>query len=370
MTLTNSRRLVLKIGSALLMDDETNTLNQTWLESFIADVAALSKQNIQILIVSSGAIAFGKRILNITTKKLSVDQKQAISAVGQIQLMHTYQKLLHAQGLTAAQVLLTLADSEDRRRYLNVRNTLHQLLNMQTIPIINENDTIATSEIRYGDNDRLSARVAQMINADTLVLLSDIDGFYTDDPTKNPAAEFIPTVHELTPELFSMAGDSATEHGSGGMITKLQAAKIATESGCRLLICKGAPLHPLQHFMTHQKGTWFMPKTSPASAKKNWLRQHLKPDGDLIIDAGALAALKKGASLLPIGVTQVIGTFQKGATVRILTSDHCEIARGFSNYASHDIKMILQKPSDQIVTLLGYEGCHEIVHRDNLAMLD
>ena len=369
MKLTDSRCMVIKIGSALLVDDKTQTINQAWLESLVADIAMLTQLGIQIVIVSSGAIAFGKLALNITPNKLSVDKKQAISAVGQIQLMYTYQNLLNQCGIKAAQVLLTLEDSEHRGRYINVRNTMHNLLQMKVIPIVNENDTVATSEIRYGDNDRLAARVAQMVEADTLVLLSDIDGFYTDDPRKNAKATLIPEVKELTPEILAMGQESSTHHGSGGMITKLSAAKIAMNSGCRMLITAGRQLHPLQHFMDCNHGTWFLPKTNPHNAMRTWLREHLNPHGEITIDEGAAKALKKGASLLPVGIVNVNGHFDKGATIKIVSTNQEEIARGLSNYCSHDILQIIGQPSDKLENILGYNGCHEVIHRDNMALV-
>lgn len=365
MPLTSSRRIVIKIGSALLIDEKTQSINTPWLISLIDDVVALSQEGIELILVSSGAIACGKINLGITGKHLSLDKQQAASAVGQIQLIHTYQSLLKQKNLKAAQILLTLDDSENRRRSLNLRNTLNSLLAMKVIPIINENDSVATSEIRYGDNDRLAARVAQMINADTLILLSDVDGLYTSDPKRDNSATFIETVEELSPSILSMAKTVSSQHGSGGMITKLAAAKIAMSSGCRMLITAGKPLHPIQHFISTKRGTWFLAKSSPKQAKKSWLKEHLQPLGTVNIDLGAQKALKIGASLLPVGITEVIGVFQKGSPISIM-ADNKEIARGLTNYSHLEIQKILGKSTKDISNILGYEGCHEVIHRDNL----
>jgi len=369
MKLTDSHTMVIKIGSALLIDEEQQSVHTKWLISLIDDIAKLIKQGIKVILVSSGAIAYGKISLGLTSKHLTLDGKQAASAVGQIHLMQTYHALLSEQGIKAAQILLTISDSENRGRFLNLRNTLYKLLKLGVVPIINENDSVATSEIRYGDNDRLAARVAQMVDADTLVLLSDIDGFYSDDPRKNNNAKLIPVIEKLTPDIIAMAKVSSSNYGSGGMITKLDAAKIATSSGCRMLITAGKHMHPLQHFIDTNQGTWFLSDTTPTSAKKNWLREHLKTDGKVFIDAGAANALQNGASLLPVGVTDCDGDFQKGSAVSIMTETEQEIARGLVNYSAHEVKKLLGQPSQKIAHILGYDGCDEIVHRDNLSLL-
>ncbi len=370
MKLTHSQRIVIKVGSSLLMDGANHCVNSKWQASLVDDIVNLSQQGMQVVLVSSGAIAFGKLALNLGRTKLPVDRQQASAAVGQIELMHSYQTLLKKHGVTAAQILLTLEDSENRKRYINLRNTLNNLLSMQVIPIINENDSVTTSEIRYGDNDRLAARVAQMIGADTLVLLSDIDGFYSKDPHKFNDAKFIPLVEELTPDIIAMGKESSTSYGSGGMITKLSAAKIAMSCGCRMLITAGKHLHPLQHHIDNNKGTWFKPQLSPQSAKKIWLKEHLSPSGFISIDDGAAQALLNGASLLSVGIIAINGQFEKGSAVTILRDGDKEIARGLSNYGHHELKQIMGKPSQDIVTVLGYEGSQEVVHRDNMVLFD
>jgi len=361
--------VVIKVGSALLIDETDSTVHTKWLTSLIEDISQFLKRGIKVVLVSSGAIAYGKISLGLTTTHMSLDSKQAASAVGQIHLMQLYHQLFDQQGVKTAQILLTISDSEHRQRYLNLRNTLHKLLTLGVVPIINENDSVATSEIRYGDNDRLAARVAQMVDADTLVLLSDIDGFYTDDPRKNIQANFIPVIDNLDHEIIKMAKNSSSNYGSGGMITKLDAAKIATSSGCHMLITAGKQLNPLQHFIDTQRGTWFKSNTTPTRAKKNWLREHLKTDGTLRIDEGAVNALKNGASLLPVGIISCDGNFHKGAMVCVLTHDNQEIARGLVNYSAQEVTKIIGKPSQHIPEVLGYEGCDEVIHRDNLSLL-
>lgn len=369
MDLLSCQSIVIKIGSALLVDESGACLNEVWLKSLIEDVLSLTQQGIKVIIVSSGAMACGRFSLALGKKQLSLDSKQAISAVGQIELMHHYQALLNQHQLKAAQVLLTLEDTESRARYINLRNTLKKLLEMSIIPIINENDSVATEEIRYGDNDRLAARVAQIVDADALILLSDIDGFYTDDPRINPKAEIMPLVEHLTPEILAMAKGSSTNYGSGGMRTKLDAAQIATGSGCNMLITLGKPLNPIKRFLTSNKGTWFKSTITHKKAKKIWLQQHLKLSGAVVIDKGAVAALKKGSSLLPVGIAAVNGHFGKGTVVTIITDDHLEIARGIVSYSSQDLKQIIGKSSKEIEAILGYYGCDEAIHRDNLVIL-
>ena len=368
MKIKASKRLIVKIGSRLLIDENQQKLNIPWLESLLDDLSDFIKQGIQIIIVSSGAVAYGNLILQFDHHRLTLDAQQASSAVGQIQLIHTFQTLLAQRGLIAAQVLLTLHDIEDRRRFINCRNSIERLLRMQVVPIINENDCVGTAELRYGDNDRLAARTAQMTDADTLVLLSDIDGLYDQDPTFNTQANFIPTVHKITPEIEAMAGESATCYGSGGMITKLAAAKITMQSGCRLLITRGTIMNPLRHYEEQGHGTWFLPETTSLNAKKRWLKQHVKPAGTLLIDHGAAKALLSGKSLLPVGILTVKGHFNKGEVIRIVNPDQQEIARGLTNYSVRDIEKIIGTSSDQIEVRLGYRGCHEVIYRNNLVV--
>ncbi len=367
-TIADAKRLVIKIGSSLLVDNKTNTIHRDWLSSVVEDIVQCCKRGQEIVIVSSGAVALGRHELHLKNRTLHLQEKQAAAAVGQIKLAHAYQEILAKHGMTVAQVLLTLDDSENRKRYLNAKNTLETLLNLHIIPVINENDTVATAEIRFGDNDRLAARVAQMVSADTLVLLSDIDGLYSANPKIDPAAIFIPEVKKLTPEILAMAGESGTEYGSGGMITKLAAAKIALTSGCRMVIAAGKHLHPLTQIDQVGKNTWFIPETTPTKARKNWIAQHLQPKGFIIIDAGAEAALHQGRSLLSVGVVAIEGEFHKGDAICILSKDKHEIARGLTNYTANDARKIMGCKSAEYETILGYVGSEEIVHRDDLVL--
>ena len=366
--LIQSRRVVVKVGSALLVQAASGQVNRAWLETLAADIARLRARGQEVLLVSSGAIALGRRRLGLDTGKLKLDESQAAAAVGQIRLAHAWQELLDPHGLTVAQILLTFGDTEQRRRYLNARSTLQTLLRLGAIPVINENDTVATSEIRYGDNDRLAARVAQMISADCLVLLSDVDGLYTADPTKDPNAQFIAEIHRITPEIESMAGGAASNVGSGGMQTKIAAAKIAVGAGCHMCVALGRELHPLRHIEDGGRCSWFYPTATPATFRKQWIAGSLKPAGEMQVDAGAVAALSKGKSLLPAGVTQVTGKFERGDAVIVRDSAGREIARGLSAYSSVDAERLRGKQSAQIEAILGYRGRDEIIHRDDLAV--
>lgn len=370
MNIHSIKCLIIKIGSRLLLDEKGTALNLPWMVSLVDDISLLVRQKIKVIIVSSGAVACGSIALNLKRTRLTLDQKQAAAAVGQIQLVHTYQTLFNQQGIQSAQILLTMSDIESRRHYINLRNTMECLLKMGVIPIINENDSVATAEIRYGDNDRLAARVAQMVEADTLVLLSDIDGLYTANPRRDPKAEFISEVPTITAAIEAMAGESTTDHGSGGMITKVLAAKIATNSGCRVLITAGKFLHPLQHFQRTQRGTWFLAQTTELSAKKSWLKEHVQPLGYLTVDTGASRALKAGKSLLPVGVCKVEGRFLKGDPICILDRDGHEVARGLTNYSDVEIQKIMGNVTDHIESLLGYSGFDEVVHRNNLVVTE
>ena len=367
--LSVSKRIVIKIGSALLVDETNATINHSWLTSLIDDVAALIDKGMEVILVSSGAIALGKLILNLKHKHLTLDRKQAAAATGQIQLLQLYQRLLQAKALQAAQVLLTLGDTENRRHYINLRNTLSQLLDLKVLPIINENDSVATDELRYGDNDRLAARVAQMVGADTLVLLSDVDGLYNVDPHHNRHAQLIPEVKVLSEEILATANDSHGDYGSGGMVTKLAAAKIAMQSGCHMLITNGKVPHPLQRFIDSNIGTWFIPNISPQRARKNWLYSHLQTAGIITIDAGAASALRQGASLLAVGIVNTSEDFSKGAAVEVVNQDNQLIARGLSNYSGPELGKISGRNSGEIKVILGYRGCGEVIHRDNLVLL-
>jgi glutamate 5-kinase len=359
---------VVKVGSALLVDGTTGRLNRGWLETLVADVVRLRRQGKEVVLVSSGAIALGRRHLGLPRGALRLEESQAAAAVGQIRLAHAYKELLEAQGVPVAQVLLTLEDSEQRRRYLNARATLTTLLAHGAVPVINENDTVATAEIRYGDNDRLAARVAQMVSADCVLLLSDIDGLYTADPHKDPTAKFIPTVREITPAIEAMAGGSASEVGRGGMTTKILAARIAVAAGCHFCIAAGAPRHPVRRIEQGGRCTWFRPAATPVAARKQWIAGTLRPAGALRIDEGAGRALRLGKSLLPAGVTAVEGRFERGDTVSVLASDGQEIARGIVAYGDAEAARILGRRSADIPALLGYAGRDELIHRDDLVL--
>jgi glutamate 5-kinase len=366
---TEAKRVVVKVGSALLVDGDKGRLNRAWLESFTQDVAAYRQRGQEIILVSSGAIALGRRHLGLSSGKLKLEESQAAAAVGQIRLAHAYKDLLDAHEITVAQILLTLGDTEQRRRYLNARGTLNTLLALGAVPVINENDTVATAEIRYGDNDRLAARVAQMVGADCLVLLSDIDGLYTADPGEDPDAQFIAKVLEITPAIEAMAGGSGSDMGSGGMQTKIAAAKIAVSAGCHLCIAKGGDTHPLRRIEDGARCTWFVPSSTPLATRKQWIAGTLKPPGAIAIDDGAVRALMSGKSLLPAGVTRALGRFDRGDTVSIIGPDGTEVARGICAYTDADAARIIGRKSADIEKVLGFRGRDEIVHRDDLVLL-
>jgi glutamate 5-kinase len=372
-TLRSARRLVVKIGSALLVDEGDGRIRRAWLDALADDVAACRARGQEVVIVSSGAIAVGREHLGLVGRTLRLEEKQAAAATGQIRLAHAYQETLARHGLTVAQVLLTLDDTEDRRRHLNGRATLETLLRLGAVPVINENDTVATAEIRFGDNDRLAARVAQMISADTLVLLSDIDGLYTADPRKDPDAVLIPEVSELTAEIEGMAGAPPPGYSSGGMVTKIAAARIAIAAGCRMAIAKGKRMNPLSA-LDRPSGeggapcTWFLPAGEPLTARKRWIAGHLAPAGTLVIDEGAVAALRRGTSLLPKGVIGVEGEFERGDLVAVRTAEGRVVARGLSAYSAADARLILGHHSQEIAEILGWRGRDEMIHRDDLVL--
>jgi glutamate 5-kinase len=366
--LLSARRLVVKIGSALLVDEETGAIRRDWLDALGDDVAECRRRGQEVLIVTSGAIAVGRRRLGLDSGKLRLEEKQAAAAIGQIQLAHAYQETLARHRITVAQILLTLDDTEERRRHLNARSTIAALLRLDTVPVINENDTVATSEIRFGDNDRLAARVAAMISADALILLSDIDGLYSADPRRDPKARFIPEIREITTEIEAMAGEAPPGYSSGGMVTKLVAARIAVGAGCRMAIANGRRLNPLKAIAEGAACSWFLPAATPLSARKRWIAGALKPVGALMVDAGALKALMGGRSLLPAGVTSVDGEFERGDAVRVLSPDGREVARGLSAYSAADARRIMRHKSGEIEALLGYRGRDEMIHRDDLVL--
>ena len=367
----SSKRLVIKIGSAILVETETGRLREDWLQNLGKDIAALKAGGKDIVIVSSGAIALGRARLGLLGRTLSLAEKQACAAAGQSLLTRAYERALDAHEITTAQALLTLNDTEDRRHWLNARSTLETLLTLGAIPIINENDTVATDEIRYGDNDRLAARVAQMLGADTLILLSDIDGLYTADPRTNASAKHFPIITELSDDIMAMGGgvNQAAAVGSGGMATKLAAAKIATQAGCRMCILDGRANNPLSRLQTGTKSTWFEAKSNPKKARSQWIGGTLKPSGTLTIDAGAAKALSKGKSLLAAGVTQLSGGFHKGDAVSICDKAGVELARGLIAYDASEAAKILGLKSGDISAVLGYDNGAALIHRDNLVMI-
>ena len=370
--LAAARRLVVKIGSALLVEDD-GEIRRDWLDSLVDDVVRCRSRGQEVILVSSGAIAVGRRHLGLVGRSLRLEENQAAAATGQIRLAHAYQESLARHGVTVAQILLTLDDTEERRRHLNARATFAQLLALGAVPVVNENDTVATTEIRFGDNDRLAARVAQMTSSDMLVLLSDIDGLYTADPRQDPAARHLPMVQEIGPEIEAMAGSAPPGYSSGGMVTKLAAARIAMNAGCRMLIAEGRPKTggnegPLAAVEAGARATLFLPSGEPRSARKAWIAGAVNPAGALIVDDGAARALRTGKSLLPAGVVAVEGAFERGDCVVIRTRTGTEAGRGLSAYASGDIRRIAGHKSAEIPSILGYRGRHEIIHRDDLVL--
>jgi glutamate 5-kinase len=366
--LTQSRRVVIKVGSALLVQASTGQLNRIWLESLAADIAQLRAQGREVLLVSSGAIALGRRSLGLSAGRLKLEESQAAAAVGQIRLAHAWKEVLELHELGVAQILLTLSDTEERRRYLNARSTINTLLRLGSIPVINENDTVATAEIRYGDNDRLAARVAQMVGADCLLLLSDVDGLYTADPTRDAHAQFIPEIRAITPEIERMATGSSSDVGSGGMATKIAAAKIAVGAGCHMCVALGRELHPVRRIAQGERCSWFYPNSTPAVFRKQWIAGALKPAGEIIVDAGAAQALRRGKSLLPAGVTAVVGSFERGDALIVRDQAGIELARGLSAYSSRDAERLRGRQSREIEALLGFRGRDELIHRDDLVL--
>jgi len=366
--LSKARLIVVKVGSSLLVDAESGTLRREWLKSLSADIAALKREGRAVLLVSSGAIALGRRALKLKSGPLRLEESQAAAAAGQVRLAGAYAEILRADSIAAAQVLLTLDDTEDRRRYLNARATLKTLLELGSVPVINENDTVATSEIRFGDNDQLAARVASMMEADCLVLLSDVDGLYTADPSRDAGARHIPEVAAVTPGIEAMAGGPVSGFGRGGMASKLIAAKIATAAGTEVVIAKGKTLHPVAAVRAGGRATRFRASTTPAAARKRWIGGVLKPQGVLVIDDGAVRALKAGRSLLPAGIRRVDGRFERGDAVLVRDGDGREIARGLAAYSAADAERIAGKRSLEIEAILGYRGRDEMIHRDDLAL--
>lgn len=366
-SLKNYRRITVKIGSALLVDRQSG-LKREWLASLADDVAALAESGAEVLVVSSGAIALGRTILGLGKRALKLEESQAAAAVGQIALAGAWSEELGRKGIISGQILVTLGDTEERRRYLNARATISTLLKMKAVPVINENDTVATSEIRYGDNDRLAARVATMMGADLLILLSDIDGLYTAPPAFDPQAKFIPVVDSITPDIEAMAGAAASELSRGGMRTKLDAGKIANASGAAMIITSGTRLNPLAAIDRGERSTYFKPNNNPVKGYKTWIAGQLEPAGRLTVDSGAVRALSSGKSLLPAGVRLVSGNFSRGDTVAILDPDGREVARGLVAYDAADAVRIAGLKTGEIETVLGYEARSAMIHRDDLVM--
>jgi glutamate 5-kinase len=366
--LGEAQRVVVKIGSALIVDQEQSAPRGDWLAGVAADIADMTASGTEVIVVSSGAIALARRTLNLHQPRLRLEEKQAAAAVGQIRLAQAWSEALSASGLTAAQLLLTLDDTEDRRRYLNARATLATLFGLGCVPVINENDSVATAEIRFGDNDRLAARVAEMVQADQLILLSDIDGLYTADPRRDPDARHMPTVPAITPEIEAMGGEPPPGYSSGGMRTKLVAARIATQAGCAMAIALGHTDHPLRRLREGARCTWFLAAPEGRSARKRWIAGGLAPVGALTVDAGAARALASGRSLLPAGVRRVEGMFERGDPVIVRGPDGGQLARGLSAYASTDAERIAGHRSDEIEAILGWRGRDEIIHRDDLVL--
>jgi glutamate 5-kinase len=367
-SLADFRRIVIKVGSSLLVDAEAGGVKETWLASLAADIAALHADTRDILVVSSGAIALGRAVLKLPKGTLRLEDSQAAAAVGQIALARTWSEALGRHGIGAGQVLVTLGDTEERRRYLNARNTIAKLLEWRAVPVINENDTVATDEVRYGDNDRLAARVATMASADALVLLSDIDGLYDAPPDRNADAQLIPLVERITPQIEAMAGSAASELSRGGMVTKIEAAKIATTGGTHLVIASGRIDNPLRAIMQGARCTWFLTPANPVTSRKKWIAGSLEPRGTLTIDAGAVAALRRGKSLLPAGVIRVDGQFSRGDAVVIRGPDTAEIGRGLVAYDAEDAAKIKGRSSADILGILGFAGRIEMVHRDDMVL--
>jgi glutamate 5-kinase len=366
--LADFRRIVVKVGSSLLVDAQAGRLHDAWLASLAEDLAWLHRERRDVLVVSSGAIALGRAVLKLPNGPLKLEDSQAAAAVGQIALARTWTEVLAHHGITAGQVLVTLGDTEERRRYLNARSTIAKLLEWRAVPVINENDTVATSEIRYGDNDRLAARVANMASADLLVLLSDVDGLYDSPPGDGRDAKLVPLVERITPEIEAMAGAAGSELSRGGMQTKIEAGRIATAGGTHMVIASGRIAHPLRAIAESARCTWFLTPANPVTARKKWIAGALEPKGMLLIDAGAVAALRRGKSLLPAGVVRIEGQFARGDAVIIRGPDSAEIARGLVAYDAEDAEKIRGKSSDDILLILGVAGRVEMVHRDDLVM--
>ena len=368
MLLKNSKIIVIKIGSSLLIDNNKK-IRKKWLSSFARDVHKLKSKNIRIIIVSSGAIALGCKKMNYSKKKLKLDKSQAIASIGQIELMNLFSQIFSKHKLNISQILLTLEDTEERRRSINAKRTFENLFELNYIPVVNENDTIATSEIKFGDNDRLASRVAQITNADTLILLSDVDGLFTKNPKLFKDAKLIKKVVDLNKDIKNIKIKGTTEYGSGGMDTKIEAAKICNLAGCNMIIANGLYLNPLDQIEKKNNCTWFISKISKLHARKKWIISSISPKGELLIDDGAKKALDNGKSLLAAGIKKVSGKFNKGDHIKILDINKKEFARGLSSFSSEEINKILGCHSNKIQKILGYISKSEVVHKDDLVKI-
>ena len=368
MYINKSKKIVIKIGSSILIDKKGKP-KRTWLKEFVQDIKFLIKKKKQVVIVSSGAIALGCEYLGIQKKGLKIYKSQAVASIGQIELMSFYKKGFEKSKIKISQILLTLDDTEQRRRSINAKRTIDNLLAMGIIPIVNENDTTATTEIKYGDNDRLASRVSQIISADCLILLSDVDGLYTDNPKKNRKIKLIKIVKEIDENIKKYANKTENVYGSGGMKTKIEAAKICQLAGCYMVIANGNYNNPIKKIIQNQKGTWFMPKVSKLDARKKWIIGSVAPKGEVIIDDGAIKAISNGKSLLPAGVKKINGAFEKGDHVLITNQNNVEYARGLTSFSSSEIEKIKGSHSREIKNILGYSSREEIIHKDDLVML-
>lgn len=366
-SLSDAKRIVVKIGSALLVDRKTGALKTDWLKSLAEDVVMLKSRGADVVLVSSGSIALGRGVLGLPAVALQLEQSQAAAAVGQIRLARAYEEVLAPFGITTAQILVTLEDSADRRRYLNSRATMETLLSLGAVPIVNENDTVATDEIRYGDNDRLAAQVAVTIGADRLILLSDVDGFYSANPQQDPNAYRFDIIDDITPEIEAMAGDAGSGLSKGGMKTKLMAAKTATGSGCAMAITEGSAMNPITALENGAACTWFSAQVDQHTARKRWISS-MKPMGRVVVDAGAITALHSGKSLLPAGVRAVEGDFQRGDSISICDLDGREIGQGLTAYSTSEAQALIGRKSNEIEDILGYPGRSALVHRDDMAI--
>tara|TARA_B100001123_G_scaffold331420_1_gene373706 strand:+ start:1803 stop:2909 length:1107 start_codon:yes stop_codon:yes gene_type:complete len=365
MYINKFKKIVIKIGSSILVDEKGKPKN-IWLKEFAKDIKNLIRKNKKIVIVSSGAIAIGCEYLNIKKNGLKVDKSQAVASIGQIELMNFYKKIFNKSGIKISQILLTLDDTEQRRRSINARRTIDNLLQMNVVPIVNENDTTATTEIKYGDNDRLAARVAQIISADCLILLSDVDGLYTDNPKKNKKTKLVTTVKEIDEKIKKYATKTENFYGSGGMKTKIEAAKICQLSGCYMSIANGNYKNPIKKIINNEKCTWFLPKISKLDARKQWIIGSIAPKGEVIIDQGAVKAIQNGKSLLPAGVKRINGSFEKGDHILVKDQNNIECGRGLTSFSSIEVEKIKGSHSSKIKNILGYSSREEIIHKDDL----